>query len=227
MIRFAYTTALTVLALAQACGGRSSADPYDYDLPGSTDAVTTNGATTTGMLAGVGGATAGGGGTTTVGTTSGVPEPTSVSGAGPMAASGAATGAAGTGATTGSGSMTTGNGVAASSAASGGMTTGPQSSAASGGMTSTTASSAASGGIANCVSCTFTKCPTALACLQKQACIDGASCTLQKCLSGGAPDFACALKCFNGDFMAAKDAIMAITCLATQCAAECQGGFGG
>ena len=190
MLRFALATGLTVLFVAQACGGRSSSDPYDYEAVGGADAIATNGTTTTGMLAGVGGAING-----------------------PISAT---VGPGGMSTTTGGMSTTV-----ATSATSGGMST------TSGGMSTTVATSAASGGAASCISCTFTKCTSALKCLQNQACLNGASCTLQKCVSGGQPDFACALACFNGDITAATDAIDAVTCVLTNCASECQGGFGG
>ena len=196
MLRFALATGLTVLFVAQACGGRSSSDPYDYEAVGGADAIATNGTTTTGMLAGVGGAING-----------------------PISAT---VGPGGMSTTTGGMSTTV-----ATSATSGGMTATVATSATSGGMTATVATSAASGGAASCISCTFTKCTSALQCIQNQACLNGASCTLQKCVSGGQPDFACALACFNGDITAATDAIDAVTCVLTNCASECQGGFGG
>ncbi len=229
MLRFALATGLTVLFVAQACGGRSSSDPYDYEAVGGADAIATNGTTTTGMLAGVGGAingpisaTVGPGGmsTTTGGMSTTVA--TSATSGGMSTTSGGMSTTVATSAT--SGGMST---TVATSATSGGMTATVATSATSGGMTATVATSAASGGAASCISCTFTKCTSALQCIQNQACLNGASCTLQKCVSGGQPDFACALACFNGDITAATDAIDAVTCVLTNCASECQGGFGG
>ena len=209
MLRFALATGLTVLFVAQACGGRSSSDPYDYEAVGGADAIATNGTTTTGMLAGVGGAING-------------PISATVGPGGMSTTTGGMSTTVATSAT--SGGMST---TVATSATSGGMTATVATSATSGGMSTTVATSAASGGAASCISCTFTKCTSALKCLQNQACLNGASCTLQKCVSGGQPDFACALACFNGDITAATDAIGAVTCVLTNCASECQGGFGG
>ena len=203
MLRFALATGLTVLFVAQACGGRSSSDPYDYEAVGGADAIATNGTTTTGMLAGVGGAING-------------PISATVGPGGMSTTTGGMSTTVATSATSGGMSTT-----------SGGMSTTVATSATSGGMTATVATSAASGGAASCISCTFTKCTSALQCIQNQACLNGASCTLQKCVSGGQPDFACALACFNGDITAATDAIDAVTCVLTNCASECQGGFGG
>ena len=42
-------------------------------------------------------------------------------------------------------------------------------------------------------------------------------------ISGGQPNFQCALKCFNGDFQAALLALDSINCIATKCQMQCQG----
>jgi hypothetical protein len=64
-------------------------------------------------------------------------------------------------------------------------------------------------------------------CFQSQTCLNGIGCTVQSCLSGGTPDFVCALGCFNNDFGAANEAISALTCVVSACGSDCQGLFGG
>lgn len=79
----------------------------------------------------------------------------------------------------------------------------------------------------DCISCINGNCPQAQACLTNPSCISGVVCTIGTCIQGNnPPNFGCVLGCFNGDFMAAFQALGALTCIGTQCGQECQGAFG-
>ncbi len=79
----------------------------------------------------------------------------------------------------------------------------------------------------DCISCINSNCPQAQACLTNPSCISGVVCTIGTCIQGNnPPNFGCVLGCFNGDFMAAFQALGALTCIGTQCGQECQGAFG-
>jgi hypothetical protein len=82
-----------------------------------------------------------------------------------------------------------------------------------------------SGGPLDCFACIQGNCPQAQACLQNPTCLQGTICAVTQCL-GGPPDFGCVLNCFNGDFMAAFQALQAVTCIFQQCGQQCQGLFG-
>ena len=73
----------------------------------------------------------------------------------------------------------------------------------------------------DCLSCVGQNCPQALQCLTDPTCAQGVFCTVQTCLSGGIPDFICALNCFNGDVSAATLALQSVGCIFTQCGSEC------
>lgn len=78
----------------------------------------------------------------------------------------------------------------------------------------------------DCIGCVSSNCPQAQACLTNPSCVSGIVCTIGTCIQGSnPPNFGCVLGCFNGDFMAAFQALDAITCIGTQCGQECQGAF--
>ncbi|MBM4358502.1 MAG: hypothetical protein FJ096_10385 [Deltaproteobacteria bacterium] len=246
MTRPALVRSFAVMALFVACGGRSAIRPdLSGDADDETEAATTNGVTTGGgVLAGAGGAlvavvgaggmevTVTGSGTASVaiaGSGVGGTTTTATAGVGGMSATSTTSGAGGmstsVAASTVAASSVAASTVAASSVAA--STVAASSVAASTVAASSVAASSSTGGVVNCATCAFTKCPAVVKCFQSQTCLAGISCTVQSCLSGGTPDFLCALKCFNNDFGAANEAISALSCVVTQCGSDCQSLFGG
>jgi hypothetical protein len=186
-----------VVVVAAACGGRNEL-VFDDDGFGGEGGD------------GVGGEGAGGlVGPTTTGVGGVGPTTTGVGGVGPTTTGIGGVGASTTVSTTG---VTTGVSTAVTS-----VTVG----------TSAIASSSASvgSGPLDCLACIQGNCPEATACLQNPACLQGTLCTVSQCL-GGSPDFGCILGCFNGDFLAAFQALQALGCVFSQCGQECQGAFG-
>ena len=74
-----------------------------------------------------------------------------------------------------------------------------------------------------CLGCVAQNCPDTLACVTDPACIQGIGCVVATCMSGGQPDMACALGCFNGDMSAALAALSAMTCVFGTCGDTCGG----
>ena len=236
---FVWGSALVAGAIfaAVACGGRDQLT-FGEDGLGGDDPVGPGGPGQGGFIAdgggGFGPTTTGVGGmpgvtTTTVTTGVGGAPATSSSGVGASTSSSVTTT---TGVTTTSGvtttavttatTVTTVNTTVTTTSGAGGM--GPSTSAITvsgvGGSSPTT-----SGGPLDCFACIQGSCPQAAACFQNPACLQGTICAATQCL-GGPPDFGCVLNCFNGDFMAAFQALQAVGCVFQQCGQQCQGLFG-
>jgi hypothetical protein len=74
-----------------------------------------------------------------------------------------------------------------------------------------------------CIRCATQQCPAATECFLDQACRDGSLCVISTCLgAGGTPDPTCLNACFGGDTQAAARALLAVTCLVTNCSTSCQ-----
>lgn len=126
--------------------------------------------------------------------------------------------------TTGNASSVTTSGNSTSAVTTGNMTTAVTVGTGVGGSPPTGGGGFTPG---DCFSCINGSCAQAQACLSNPACITGIVCTIGTCIQGnGPPNFGCVLGCFNGDFMAAFQALDAITCIGNQCGQECQGAFG-
>ncbi|HVJ21010.1 MAG TPA: hypothetical protein VM686_36620 [Polyangiaceae bacterium] len=84
------------------------------------------------------------------------------------------------------------------------------------------------GGVGECLTCVTTMCPDAQACLEDPACVQGAICAVQTCVSdqdaGAGLD--CWLGCFEGNPTAALTAFSAFSCVATSCGMGCMGALG-
>lgn len=231
---FVLGSALLVAAFssAVACGGRDQLT-FGDDGFGGDDPVGPAGPGQGGFIAEGGGGFGGGVGgfgvtvTTTVSGVGGA-SVTSSSGVGAASSSGVTTSSVGSTTATSSVSssvtstVTTITTTATSTSGAGGM--GPSSSAITvsgvGGFGPTT-----SGGPLDCFACVQSSCPAAGACFQNPACLQGTICAVSQCLGGG-PNFGCVLNCFNGDFMAAFQALQAVGCVFQQCGQQCQGLFG-
>jgi hypothetical protein len=82
------------------------------------------------------------------------------------------------------------------------------------------------GPLVNCGACLAQQCGTQIfACLTASACQTTLQCAVTMCISGGAPDIACVLKCANGDAQAIGQLTGLFGCITSNCS-ECLGALG-
>lgn len=83
----------------------------------------------------------------------------------------------------------------------------------------------------DCVQCLFSQCQDQiLQCIQSQPCQQAFQCVAQNCLSGGAPDPGCILKCAGSNPTGGLQVFQVFQCVTGQCGPDCAsvlGGLGG
>lgn len=87
------------------------------------------------------------------------------------------------------------------------------------------------GSIVNCGACVAQSCGAQFfQCLQSPACRTTFQCVLQDCLTGGAPNASCVLKCAGSDPTGVVQVLRIFTCVTQSCGDDCSsllGGLGG